>query len=226
MGSHYDTLGVKPSASAEEIRKGYLRRARALHPDRQLDRPPDEAARAEQAMRQVNEAWSTLSNPKKKAAYDQRAKSPTQRAAPRQQTTPIPDRVRQAEPRYVEPEERAIDREPGDGSISVWASVPVMLVIGLLIGIVIVTAFANNEPTDNRPVIQQEVTGLTVDDCFTFVGDVPRIRSCATGADARVIEVVPAAGNCPQGSMTINDPSSDFVLCYERLVAGSAVTAP
>jgi hypothetical protein len=220
MGSHYDTLGVKPSSSTEEIRKGYLRRARALHPDRQHDRPADEAARAEQAMRQVNEAWSVLSNPKKKAAYDQRARSNGRAAT---QPARVPEPARRPDPRIEEPEERPIDREPGDGSISVLASVPVMLIIGLLLGIVIVTAFANKEPTDNRPVIQPEATGLTVGDCFTFVGEVPRIRSCSTGAEATVVAVVPAAGNCPQNSMNVGDPSSDFVLCYQQLVPGSAV---
>ncbi len=53
MGTHYDTLGVASSASSEEIRKAYLRRARALHPDRQHDRAPAEARRAERAMQQV-----------------------------------------------------------------------------------------------------------------------------------------------------------------------------
>ena len=57
MGTHYETLGVTPSATAKEIRKAYLRRARALHPDRQLDRSEADARRAEEAMQVVNAAW-------------------------------------------------------------------------------------------------------------------------------------------------------------------------
>ena len=70
MSSHYDTLGVAQGATAKEIRKAYLRRARALHPDRQQGRSPADARRAEEAMQQVNVAWNVLSDTKKRADYD------------------------------------------------------------------------------------------------------------------------------------------------------------
>lgn len=71
MGTHYETLGVKRSASNAELRKAYLRRARALHPDRQVGRSAKEARKAEEAMQAVNVAWNVLSNATKKAEYDQ-----------------------------------------------------------------------------------------------------------------------------------------------------------
>ena len=73
MPTHYETLGVDSSATAAEIRKAYLRRARALHPDRQLGRSVKEAKAAEEAMQQVNLAWGVLSDPAKKSEYDKRA---------------------------------------------------------------------------------------------------------------------------------------------------------
>ncbi len=229
MATHYDTLGIKPTSTTQEVRKAYLRRARALHPDRQLDRPPAEARKAEQAMQQVNVAWNVLSDPAKKAEYDSVLRpgstSTVQRNSPprsMRQNQPHADAARRANADGSTG--RNIDDEEGDGSVSVWASVPVLLVLGLVLGILIVTAFANNEPTDNRPVIQSS-TELDVGDCFTLVANTPRERSCSSGsADGQVIEIGPDAGNCPENTQSLRDPSSDFFLCWARMMPGSTNT--
>lgn len=229
MATHYDTLGIKPTSSNQEIRKAYLRRARALHPDRQLGRDPEDARKAEQAMRQVNVAWGVLSDPKKKQEYDTglnpRSASTTQRettvpkAAQRPRTS-VAGHSRRAG------DGRSIDDEEGDGSVSVWASIPVLLLLGLALGILIVTAFANNDPVDNRPVIETS-TNLDVGDCFTLVANSPRERSCSSGsADGQVIEIGPDAGNCPQNTQPLKDPTSDFFLCWARMMPGSTDTVP
>lgn len=228
MATHYDTLGIKPTSTTQEIRKAYLRRARALHPDRQLDRPPAEARKAEQAMQQVNVAWNVLSDPAKKAEYDA-AHRPGSTSS--QQRNVQTRSVRQPPPgtaprRASKPSTagRSIDDEEGDGSVSVWASVPVLLVLGLILGILIVTAFANNEPTENRPVIQTS-TDLDVGDCFTLVANTPRERSCSSGsADGQVIEIGPDSGNCPENTQSLRDPSSEFFLCWARMMPGSTNT--
>lgn len=62
---YYQTLGVKRDASDEEIKKSYRRLARKYHPD--VSKEPD----AEQKMQEINEAWTVLSDPEKRAAYDQ-----------------------------------------------------------------------------------------------------------------------------------------------------------
>ncbi len=229
MATHYDTLGITPTSTTQEIRKAYLRRARALHPDRQLDRPPAEARKAEQAMQQVNVAWNVLSDPAKKAEYDSRVK-PLSGSTTLRNTQP-----RAARQTYshggssrragaADSPGRTIDDEEGDGSVSVWASVPVLLVLGLVLGILIVTAFANNEPADNRPVIQSS-TELDVGDCFTLVANTPRERSCSSGiADGQIIEIGPDAGNCPENTQSLKDPSSEFFLCWARMMPGSTNT--
>lgn len=69
---HYDELGVAPSASPAEIRAAYVALARRHHPDRMGT--SSEVARAEAAARmaRVNAAWTVLSDPAKRAAYDSR----------------------------------------------------------------------------------------------------------------------------------------------------------
>ncbi|NJD35334.1 MAG: J domain-containing protein [Betaproteobacteria bacterium] len=62
---YYRTLGVARTASADEIRKSYRALARKFHPD--VSREADAEAR----MKEVNEAYTVLSDPEKRAAYDQ-----------------------------------------------------------------------------------------------------------------------------------------------------------
>jgi molecular chaperone DnaJ len=62
----YKTLGVKRSASTEDIRKAYRRLARKCHPDLN---PGDRTA--EERFKQIQEAYDVLGDPKKREMYDQ-----------------------------------------------------------------------------------------------------------------------------------------------------------
>src|SRR3974377_2434617 len=63
---YYDLLGVKKSASSEDIRKAFRKLARKYHPD---VNPGDKAA--EERFKQISEANDVLSDPKKRKIYDQ-----------------------------------------------------------------------------------------------------------------------------------------------------------
>src|SRR5258706_6898652 len=63
---YYGVLGVKKSASTEEIRKAFRKLARKYHPD---VNPGDKAA--EEKFKQISEANDVLSDPKKRKIYDQ-----------------------------------------------------------------------------------------------------------------------------------------------------------
>ena len=63
---YYQRLGVKRTATADEIRKAYRRLARKHHPD---VNPGDKSA--EEKFKQLSEAYDILSDPKKREVYDQ-----------------------------------------------------------------------------------------------------------------------------------------------------------
>lgn len=63
---YYDILGVSKKASAAEIKKAYRKKALEFHPDKN---PGD--AKAEEMFKKSAEAYEVLSNPDKKARYDQ-----------------------------------------------------------------------------------------------------------------------------------------------------------
>ena len=63
---YYDILGVKKSASADDIRKAFRKLARKYHPD---VNPGDKSA--EEKFKTLSEANDVLSDPKKRKIYDQ-----------------------------------------------------------------------------------------------------------------------------------------------------------
>jgi curved DNA-binding protein CbpA len=65
----YNILGVKSTASLDEIRRRYKFLVVAFHPDRFL-RTPEHHALAEQRIKEVNEAYRVLSDPQTRTQYD------------------------------------------------------------------------------------------------------------------------------------------------------------
>ncbi|MFB5662115.1 molecular chaperone DnaJ [Alteribacillus sp. HJP-4] len=61
----YEVLGLDQNASVDEIKKAYRKLARQYHPD------VNKADDAEEKFKEVKDAYDTLSDPQKKAHYDQ-----------------------------------------------------------------------------------------------------------------------------------------------------------
>lgn len=64
MADYYEVLGLKKGASLDEIKKAYKEKAKKFHPD--VSKEHD----AEKKFKEVNEAYSILSDPEKKENYD------------------------------------------------------------------------------------------------------------------------------------------------------------
>lgn len=64
---YYEVLGVNKKASQEEIKNAYRRLAKKYHPDVN----PDNKKEAEEKFKETAEAYEVLSDPEKRAQYDQ-----------------------------------------------------------------------------------------------------------------------------------------------------------
>lgn len=66
MPNHYEILGVGPAVSDDDLKKAYRALAKKYHPDLN---PGDSIA--EKKFKEINEAYSILSDPQKRQEYDQ-----------------------------------------------------------------------------------------------------------------------------------------------------------
>lgn len=66
--THYDQLGVKPTASPQQIRRAFRDLSKLYHPDT-TDLPANEAT---EKFQQLNEAYAVLSSPDRRWTYDQK----------------------------------------------------------------------------------------------------------------------------------------------------------
>lgn len=82
---YYKILGVERQADADAVKKAYRRLARKYHPD--VSKEADASTR----MSEVNEAYAVLSDPEKRAAYDELGSQPAAAAAGGAGFQPPPD---------------------------------------------------------------------------------------------------------------------------------------
>lgn len=120
MATHYETLGVGPTATDEEVRQAYLSRARRLHPDRT-------GGSSAREMQDVNEAWRVLRDRASRRAYDRSLLPP----APAVDPDDVP---------FTHP-----PADPGDIGVRVIRGLPWIIVAVVLAVIFVFTAFAGSD---------------------------------------------------------------------------------
>ena len=68
---YYEVLGIQKSASDDDIKQAYRKAALKWHPDRWVSGTDAEKKTAEEKFKEASEAYSVLSDPQKRAKYDQ-----------------------------------------------------------------------------------------------------------------------------------------------------------
>ena len=68
---YYEVLGLQKGASADDIKSAYRKAALKWHPDRWVNGTDQEKKTAEENFKEASEAYTVLSDPDKKARYDQ-----------------------------------------------------------------------------------------------------------------------------------------------------------
>ena len=139
---HYSLLGVPYTATHAEITRAYRRSMKRAHPDRQL---PERRAISEELARRLNAAYTILSDPLKRQAYDRTIRQQViqdqimRRYVGGFQTfdeSPGPARAhRHREPTAAERRERIeADRQASKTLVLVAVGVTVLILASLLLG--------------------------------------------------------------------------------------------
>lgn len=211
--SHYETLGVRPDASAADIRAAYLRLARELHPDTHLDRPEADRRAAERHLQDVNRAWSVLRDDTRRRAYDRDRAAPprTPSSGPPSGSSSGSAGSRPVPPRVEEDDDDLVDVAPGGGC---FGGVVLGGFVALLLGIAIVTAFAGGDTAEDgpRPTVAP-VEVVQVGECVRYATEALTVVPCDGGHDAQVAEIVTFPAPCPSALVPDDLEGTDIRLC-------------
>lgn len=211
----YQVLGVRPNASAVEIRRAHRQLAYLLHPDRQGESTAAERVLAERRMREVNAAWTTLSDPQRRTDYDRSiAGSPTARPAPTSGSQPsgaagpvepgeggpVPwwdsDDPDGALARAKAAEAEDLDEEMSPTGFWFLRRGPVVLMLAVGLVIFIGTAYAGRGASEpSATTVAPAVVAHS--DCLKFMQQhMAYSVSCDSNYDARVVREEPTAQRC------------------------------
>jgi hypothetical protein len=195
--THYEVLGVPRAATAGELRRAYLDRARVLHPDRHIDAGPRARDEAERAMQELTEAWRVLGDAGRRRRYDRDLGGPT----------------------FVD-DDRFISRSDGtvpeeleiiDPTVRLIRALPWIALVVVLVGIFIFTAYAaTGGAKKHAPVTSSGATR-----CVAVGSSSVAQAPCDTpGARTVVTEILPSE-SCPAGTEPVVGQAGVTVLCVE-----------
>ena len=188
-------MGVRPSASTDEIRTAYRELARRLHPDRLSDASPAERTLAERRMREINESWSVLREPVSRRRYDESRLASARTGSGRSSGISV-------EPRDQPDDDDLVDVAPSIGGVTglLVRHLPWIVIVAVLVGIFVVTAYAGSSD-DPSPGRTTATTVPAVGTCLSVAsGPVATPVSCSGPYDVRVVARVDELHECPRGS--------------------------
>lgn len=195
VATHYQRLGVEPSASTEEIRVAYRQLARRLHPDRLGDTTGPERVHAERRMREINESWEVLRDAGRRRRYDEGRLQGPRRAAARSGSAPPGEAVAPVDDDLVDvlPEMGAF----GAGAMRHGPWLVLVVVLGLIF---VVSAYAGGGTDDPEPP-KRAGADLVPGSCIdTGPGTAVEPVSCSGPHEYVVVDLVATADACPPGT--------------------------
>lgn len=215
MTSHYQRLGVRPSASTEELRAAYRALAQRLHPDRLGDASAPERALAERRMREVNEAWSVLSDPARRRAYDLEREASARRStvAGRPRTGPAGHGPLVPSP---EADDDLVDVAPElHGPAATLARHLPWVALVVVLGVIFVaTAYAGGGRNGTGSGTAATTTALAVGSCLDLAaGPVVTPVDCAGPHDLRIVARVGPSEPCPDATQPRRLAADGLVDC-------------
>jgi hypothetical protein len=194
--SHYELMGLPPSAEAGAIKDRYRLMMRLLHPDFAADEPglwpADTAAR-------INQAYEVLSSPVRRREYDEQFHAPASPPSVPPPVTPRRDLVRQPERR-----KRLSLRHTSRGGMKAIMIGCALLGVGLLAAVLIA---GHREPEylvqRSRPAIDAELPGSPA----AIVAAPPR-QALAVGEPAPAVQRPASAPVAVAALMPATDTAS------------------
>ncbi len=218
MPTHYEVLGVAPDADTEAIRRAYVVVAKANHPDRRQRDDPPRRARAEERMRAANAAWHVLRDPQRRAEYDQSLRSPGKgHATTASPPSPAPTGASRVGSRPAPPSGVVVPA----GHATLWRYAPIVVVLAVLVGLLVFSAYATSKDAATSPGTQARVATPEVGDCVLVAalsgGQAPVPVSCGTQGAYQVRSTVATPRPCPTGTdvaLALSDHETTLCLAY------------
>lgn len=217
MPTHYDVLGVSKTASPDVIRRAYYEQARQWHPDKFVGKPTDDARRAEEAMRNVNEAFRVLGDGQRRQQYN-RELSDGMAGSGR---ITVDEGVTRIDPRLLDPEYLTARRRRQEQEVSTQQTrmmnvIPWVGFLGLLVAIFVFTAYATGGGTVQPVELPGPDIGVQANACVRLIEGPSLIEvPCNRINDGRVIGAAEVpGGQCP-APLTTNEIrlSETVVVC-------------
>ncbi|MEG3586637.1 MAG: J domain-containing protein [Actinomycetota bacterium] len=199
--NHYEILGVDHNADLTVIKKEYLKKARLLHPDNHPELTRSELEKREQEMKDLNAAWSTISNHEKRKKYDASLDMRISSDELRQTSRRISEELLAEEESKQIRITRVASLEEMEirGFAKLMKPIPLLILLVLLTGTIVIGFIIGGNTSSTNPKVQYvpgTVSGepkLCID--IAPVEEVP----CDGREDASVWEIIGANEKCSSG---------------------------